>query len=105
MVEPPRSAGPSCANCGAAWGDAIPAFCPHCGQESTVRPPTLGGFVQQFGGAYLSTEGALWRSLRLLLVQPGDQILLVDGRTGQKTPVEVDPPFGRWSAIDVLVAR
>lgn len=40
-----------------------------------------------------------------LLVQPGDQILLVDGRTGQKTPVEVDPPFGRWSAIDVLVAR
>lgn len=72
MVESPGSAGPACANCGAAWGDAVPAFCPHCGQESTLRPPSLGGFLQQFGGAYLSTEGALWRSLRLLLVQPGE---------------------------------
>ncbi len=37
-----------------------------------MRPPTLGEFVQQFGGAYLSTEGALWRTLRLLMVAPGE---------------------------------
>ncbi len=29
-------------------------------------------FVQQFGGAYLSTEGALWRTLKLLLFKPGE---------------------------------
>jgi hypothetical protein len=29
-------------------------------------------FAQQFGGAYLSTEGALWRTLRLLILRPGE---------------------------------
>jgi len=37
-----------------------------------VRAPTLGEFVQQFGGAYFSTEGALWRTLKLLLFKPGE---------------------------------
>jgi hypothetical protein len=32
----------------------------------------VGEFVQQFGGAYLSTEGALWRTLALLLFRPGE---------------------------------
>lgn len=43
-----------------------------CGQETTLRPPTLGEFLQQFGGAYFATEGALWRSLKLLLLKPGE---------------------------------
>ena len=29
-------------------------------------------FVQQLGGAYFSTEGALWRTLKLLLFKPGE---------------------------------
>ena len=37
-----------------------------------MRPPTLVEFAQQFGGAYLATEGALWRTLRLLLTRPGE---------------------------------
>lgn len=37
-----------------------------------MRAPTLGEFAQQFGGAYFSTEGALWRTLRLLLTKPGE---------------------------------
>jgi hypothetical protein len=37
-----------------------------------VRAPTLGEFVQQFGGAYFSTEGALARTLKLLLLKPGE---------------------------------
>ena len=37
-----------------------------------MRAPRLGEFAQQFGGAYLSTEGALWRTLRLLLTKPGE---------------------------------
>ena len=37
-----------------------------------MKPPTLLEFAQQFGGAYLSTEGALWRSLKLLVLRPGE---------------------------------
>jgi hypothetical protein len=67
--EPPPMA---CANCGHAFGSPPPNFCPHCGQESRVRAPRLMEFVQQFGGAYFSTEGALWRTLKLLLLKPGE---------------------------------
>jgi predicted RNA-binding Zn-ribbon protein involved in translation (DUF1610 family) len=51
---------------------ASATFCPACGQETVVKPPTLGEFLQQFGGAYFSTEGALWRTLKLLLTKPGE---------------------------------
>ncbi len=62
----------ACANCGEPFASPPPAFCPACGQESRVRAPTLGEFVQQFGGAFFSTEGALWRTLKLLLFKPGE---------------------------------
>jgi hypothetical protein len=68
MSDEPRA----CANCGEPFASPPPAFCPACGQESRVRAPTLGEFVQQFGGAYFSTEGALWRTLKLLLLKPGE---------------------------------
>jgi len=61
----------TCLNCNEPFAEPRPKFCPACGQESNVRPPRLGEFLQQFGGAYFSTEGALWRTLKLLLTQPG----------------------------------
>ena len=61
-----------CPNCGAPLATPRPNFCPSCGQETHLRPPRLGEFLQQFGGAYFATEGALWRTLRLLLLQPGE---------------------------------
>lgn len=36
-----------------------------------MRAPTLREFAQQFGGHYLATEGALWRTLKLLFLKPG----------------------------------
>ena len=72
----PHSAQPMppghCRNCAHVLPEPTPPFCPQCGQETQLRPPTLGEFVQQFGGAYLSTEGALWRTLKLLLLKPGE---------------------------------
>jgi hypothetical protein len=62
----------NCLNCGASFVPERRAFCPECGQETRLRAPTLGEFVQQFGGAYISTEGALWRTLKLLLLKPGE---------------------------------
>ena len=61
-----------CLNCGHEFATPRPNFCPACGQETDVRPPTLGAFLQQFGGAYFSTEGAMWRTLKLLLFKPGE---------------------------------
>ena len=70
MIE--LAAGPNCLNCQHALGEPRPRFCPACGQETNVKPPTLMEFVQQFGGAYFSTEGALWRTLKLLVLKPGE---------------------------------
>jgi hypothetical protein len=61
-----------CPNCEAPLPEPRPAFCPACGQETRIAPPTLREFAQQFGGAYFSTEGALWRTLKLLLTKPGE---------------------------------
>ena len=69
LIEPLPAA---CLNCRQALASPRPNFCPACGQETNLKPPTLMAFVQQFGGAYLSTEGALWRTLKLLLLQPGE---------------------------------
>lgn len=63
---------PHCLNCGHRFAGPPLRFCPQCGQETRVRPPTLWEFLQQFGGAYVSTEGALWRTLGLLLARPGE---------------------------------
>ena len=67
--EPNRDA--ACLNCGQAFGAVRPKFCPECGQETNVRAPTLREFAQHFGGSYIAAEGALWRTLVLLLSKPG----------------------------------
>ncbi|MDH4052382.1 MAG: DUF3667 domain-containing protein [Rubrivivax sp.] len=72
MTESPPPAVAACLNCGAAFGVPRPRFCPDCGQETNLKPPTLGEFAKQFGGAYFATEGALWRTLKLLLLRPGE---------------------------------
>jgi hypothetical protein len=62
----------ACPNCGQAFSGELPKFCPACGQETRIEAPTVAELVQQFGGAYFSTEGALWRTLKLLLLKPGE---------------------------------
>jgi Protein of unknown function (DUF3667) len=72
MQETAAAPAPHCANCSVAFAGPAPSFCPACGQETRIEPPTMGEFVQQFGGAYFSTEGALWRTLKLLVLKPGE---------------------------------
>jgi hypothetical protein len=64
--------GLACRNCGQDFGSTVPNFCPACGQETRLRAPTLLELAQQFGGAYVSTEGALWRTLKVLVCRPGE---------------------------------
>jgi hypothetical protein len=61
----------ACVNCLAPLPQPVPPFCPQCGQETHIRAPKLWEFLQQFGGHYLATEGALWRSMQALLFRPG----------------------------------
>jgi len=63
---------PDCANCGAPFVPERRRFCPECGQETHLKPPTLFEFFQQFGGAYFATEGAFWRTFKLLFLRPGE---------------------------------
>ncbi len=89
----------ACANCGQAFSTPPPKFCPACGQESRVRAPRLVEFLQQFGGAYFSTEGALWRTLKLLLTKPGE--LTVRYLAGQRKHYVL--PLRLYLTISVLV--
>ena len=68
MSHPPARTDLACRNCGT---QAPLNFCPECGQETTLHPPTLGEFLHEFVGHYVALEGALWRTLALLLRRPG----------------------------------
>ena len=68
MSHPPARTDLACRNCGT---QAPLKFCPECGQETTLHPPTLGEFLHEFVGHYVALEGALWRTLGLLLRHPG----------------------------------
>jgi hypothetical protein len=95
----PDPAPTACANCGEAFSSPAPNFCPACGQESRVRAPRMAEFVQQLGGAYLSTEGALWRTLKLLLCKPGE--LTVRYLAGQRKHFVL--PLRLYLTISLLV--
>jgi hypothetical protein len=92
---------PTCLNCGEGLADLPRArrFCPACGQETNVKPPKLSEFLQQFGGAYFSTEGALWRTLKLLLTKPGEltRLYLIGVRKHYVLPLRL------YLTISVLV--
>ena len=68
MSHAPLRTDLACRNCGSP---APLKFCPECGQETTLHPPTLGEFLHEFVGHYVALEGALWRTLRMLLTKPG----------------------------------
>jgi hypothetical protein len=70
--SPLEAAPPACLNCGHTLAPQRLNFCPACGQETNIKPPRVAEFLQQFGGAYFATEGALWRTLKLLLIKPGE---------------------------------
>jgi hypothetical protein len=102
---PPPAA---CLNCGEPLADRSPRppprYCPACGQETTVLPPTVREFLQQFGGAYFSTEGALWRTLKLLLLKPGEltRLYLAGRRKHYVLPLRL---YLTISVLVLLLAR
>lgn len=57
-----------CRNCGAA---ATAAYCPHCGQETRLRLPTLREFLREAAGRYVAIDGRFWRTVIALVSRPG----------------------------------
>ncbi|MQA42112.1 DUF3667 domain-containing protein [Rugamonas aquatica] len=78
MTSPPLHAVPApaahhatpefCPGCQARLGVN---FCPQCGQEAVLHPPSMGEFVAEFIGHYVAIEGKLWRTMGQLLLRPG----------------------------------
>lgn len=61
-------AGPECRNCGAV---ATCAYCPHCGQETSLALPTVRSMLREAAGRYVALDGRMWRTLIGLLFRPG----------------------------------
>ncbi len=65
-----------CPNCEQALPQDPPVrHCPNCGQETHLHPPSFGEFLHEFIGHYVALEGALWKTLWLLLFRPGQLTL------------------------------
>lgn len=58
----------ACRNCGA---EAPGAFCPACGQETSLALPNAGRFMREAAGRYVAFDGRMWRTLFALLFRPG----------------------------------
>jgi hypothetical protein len=72
MSHAPTRRALRCPNCDASLElDPAPLFCPHCGQETALHPPTFFEFVHEFADHYVAIEGSLWRTLWALLAHPG----------------------------------
>ncbi|HEX4509552.1 MAG TPA: DUF3667 domain-containing protein [Burkholderiaceae bacterium] len=63
----------ACPNCGTPFAPDLPQpnFCPVCGQEAVLHPPSVAEFAHEFAGHYVAVEGPLWRTLWLLVGRPG----------------------------------
>ena len=57
-----------CRNCGAA---APGAFCPSCGQETSLALPTVRAMLREAAGRYVAFDGRMWRTLAALVARPG----------------------------------
>lgn len=68
----------TCPNCGA---DAERNYCPNCGQKKTEGLPTISEITHEVLGAVFSYDGKLWRTLKCLIVTPGQlSVEYVNGR-------------------------
>ncbi len=70
------------ANCRNCNTPAPGKYCPACGQETSLHPPSVGEFIHEFMGHYVAIESTLAQTLWTLISKPGQ--LTVDYLAGRK---------------------
>jgi Protein of unknown function (DUF3667) len=76
-------AAPACRNCGTPAGGK---FCPECGQTTALHPPTAREFLQELVENQVALNGAIWKTLRKLVI-PGQLTLeFLAGRRRRYVP-------------------
>jgi Protein of unknown function (DUF3667) len=93
-----------CTNCEQPLAEPRPNFCPECGQDTNLNPPTLREFWAQFTDTYLAPRGAMWTTLKMLLTRPGE--LTAQYLTGRRRqyvlPLRL---FGLATVVMLVVMR
>lgn len=73
-----------CPNCGHRFG-VLDRFCAQCGQAAVLHQPRFWEFVHEWVGHYVALEGALWHSLKQLVLRPGQLTLdYLEGRRARQ---------------------
>jgi hypothetical protein len=98
-VNNPETASLRCRNCDFDLSTVTHAkFCPECGQETSLAPPTLREFVNHFFGNYIAVKGGFIQTLWRLITRPG--ALTVDYLQGRKRRYML--PFRLYLTISVV---
>ena len=92
-VPEPRSL--QCRNCGA---DSPGNYCPECGQETSLHPPSVGEFVNHFLGNYVAVKSTLAQTLWVLISKPGQ--LTEDYLAGRKRRYVL--PFKLYLTVSIV---
>jgi Protein of unknown function (DUF3667) len=68
QAETAQAARATCGNCGATTGGA---YCPVCGQDTKLEPPTVAEYFHELLDHFAHLDGKLWRTLGALFFLPG----------------------------------
>ncbi len=89
-----------CRNCNYDLSSVSDAtYCPHCGQETSLHPPSVREFANHFFGNYIAVHGTFAQTLWRLISRPG--ALTVDYLAGRKRRYIL--PLRLYLTISVIV--
>jgi Protein of unknown function (DUF3667) len=91
--------GSPCLNCGKTLAGE---YCHHCGQPAADLKQTLRGLMRDYGSSAFSLDAQLWKTLRCLLLQPGQlAVEYLEGRRSRYiAPLRL---YLTWSFILFLI--
>ena len=95
LASPPAAAPERCKNCGAVLAGR---FCANCSQAADVHVPTTVELVHELMEGVLHTDSRLWRTLRLLLLNPGR--LTEEFVAGRR--MAYLPPFRLYLVVSII---
>jgi hypothetical protein len=89
-----------CRNCNYDLSSLSAAtYCPHCGQETSLQPPSVREFINHFFGNYIAVHGTFAQTLWRLISRPG--ALTMDYLEGRKRRYIL--PLRLYLTISVIV--